>query len=258
MTDAGNFDYFQFELQFRGSPAEIKDRLRVHVDRFTGRHDVLDLGCGRGEFLELMAEADIPARGVDADDQMVEACVGRGLNVVKADVIAYLADLKDESLGGAFSAHLIEHLSAARQRRLIELCSRKLKAGAPLVLETPNPLSLAALPNQLTLDPTHEKLVHPQLLRFMLTSSGFKPVELVPLHGWAPGVLLEPIQPGPGSDAVKQWIEALNRNFARLNQLLFSAQDYAAVAWKDAGKSPVRRARGGVQRGGPSRTRSRA
>jgi SAM-dependent methyltransferase len=231
MSDEGGLDYYEFELKFRGSLAEIKNRLRVHVDRFAGRQNVLDLGCGRGEFLELMAEAGIAARGVDIDSKMVEACAARGLNAVQGDVIAYLSGLEDESVEGIFGAHLVEHLSPTLQRRLIDLCRRKLKPGGPVVFETPNPLSLAALPSQLTLDPTHEKLVHPQLLQFMLTSAGFDRVELVPLQLWPPGALLERIDAGAGP-AQPAWMQALNRNFARLNQLLYGAQDYAAVGWK--------------------------
>ena len=247
MSDAGDLDYYAFELIFRGSLAEVKNRMRVHVERFSGRQNVLDLGCGRGEFLELMTEAGITARGVDIDAKMVDTCSARGLNVVQGEAIAYLSGLEDESIGGIFSAHLLEHLPAGLQRRLIELCRMKLKRGGPVVFETPNPLSLASLPSQLTLDPTHEKLIHPHLLQFMLTSAGFERVELVPLQLWPPDAQLERIGPEAGP-AQPEWMRAINRNFARLNQLLYGARDYAAAGWKsDAGASPRRRTRRSAQ-----------
>jgi O-antigen chain-terminating methyltransferase len=232
----GGFDYVEFERRFRGPRAEIKNRLRAHVPRFAGCADVLELGCGRGEFLELMGEAGIAARGVDIDPQMVEACVAHGLNAVVADALGYLASLKDSSVGGIFGAHVVEHLTPMDQRRLVDLCRGKLRPGGPLVLETPNPLSLAALPSQLTLDPTHEKLLHPELLRFIFESAGFASVELMPLQPWPPGATLEAISTAVANDEEPDWLRAINRNFARLNRLLFQAQDYAAVGWK-----PVKR-----------------
>lgn len=232
--EAPGLDYYLFELKFRGSTADIKERQRVHVERFVGSDLVLDLGCGRGEFLELLAEAGVPARGVDIDADMVDVCAARGLDVVRADVITYLTELEDESLGGVFAAHLVEHLMPEQQRSLIELCCRKLRTGKLLVLETPNPICLAALPAQLTLDPTHQRLLHPELLRFLLASLGFNSVELVFLQSTPDDhrlQLLESDSGGSQSSELPQ-INALNRNFRLLNDLLFGAQDYAAVGRK--------------------------
>jgi len=236
------FDYFEFQLKFRGSPEEVKERMRVHVARFADCENVLDLGCGRGEFLELLREAGISAGGVDREPRMVEACLGRGLDVVEADALSHLASLEDESIGGVFTAHLIEHVPHEAQVRLINLCRVKLRPGSPIVIETPNPLSLAALPHELTLDPTHQKLVHPQLLTFMLTSAGFSVVEVVALQPFAPTNLLEPVNADRlGDPSTPDWVKALNRNFARLNQLLFRPQDYAVVARKPAPHPRVRK-----------------
>jgi O-antigen chain-terminating methyltransferase len=133
------FDYGGFEERFRGSEEEIKERQRIYVPYFAGRDDVVDIGCGRGEFLELMRESGIPARGADLDLDMILLCREKGLDVSAEDAFAYLGALPDDSLGGIFAAQVIEHLHPLR---IIEHAARpKLPVAEvdELVLETPNP-----------------------------------------------------------------------------------------------------------------------
>src|SRR6188472_231332 len=125
----------------RGSTADVRERQRPYVDDFRGAAPVLDVGCGRGEFLGLLREAGIEARGVDADADMVAFARGAGLDVVQADAVAYLEGLDDGSLGGVFAAQLVEHLPPAALLRLLQLAARKLRPGGLLVAETINPLS---------------------------------------------------------------------------------------------------------------------
>src|SRR5687768_15814003 len=131
--------YVGFEDQFRGSPAEIRARLTHYVPLFTGTSDVLDIGCGRGEFLGLLREHGVTARGIDLNDAMIEVCRAKGLVASRADALAYLREQPDGSLGGLFAAQVVEHLEPAYLTHLLEAAFEKLRPGAPIVLETINP-----------------------------------------------------------------------------------------------------------------------
>jgi 2-polyprenyl-3-methyl-5-hydroxy-6-metoxy-1,4-benzoquinol methylase len=165
-------DYFMFEHEFRGARSEIKQRQLAYLDLFRGRENVLDLGCGRGEFVELISEQGIPVVGVDQDEDMVVECCERGLRVVRADVFDYLRTIPDASVDGIFAAQLVEHLTPDRVLALLQFCNAKLKAGGVIVLETVNPHCSLALGN-FYLDPTRVRPIPPKLLAFMLTQSAF-------------------------------------------------------------------------------------
>lgn len=167
------FDYFLFEQRFRGPVAEIRRRQTGYLDLFRGRRAVLDLGCGRGEFLELLTELDIPVTGVDQSEDMVDFCRGRGLPAVQADLFAYLESLPDAHLDGVFVAQVVEHLPPTAIARLIGLCGRKLQPGGVMVAETVNPGCPVALGN-FYLDPTHVRPVPAELLRFLFEQALFE------------------------------------------------------------------------------------
>src|SRR5438874_5983548 len=119
-------DYFAFESRMRGRTEDIRERQRAYVDDFHDAAPVLDLGCGRGEFLALLRDAGVEARGVDADADMVAFARGEGLEVTQGDALDHLSSLPDESLGGVFCAQLVEHLPPAVLLRLLELGAAKL------------------------------------------------------------------------------------------------------------------------------------
>jgi 2-polyprenyl-3-methyl-5-hydroxy-6-metoxy-1,4-benzoquinol methylase len=167
------FDYFLFEHKFRGSLSEIKRRQRVYLDLFLGKQRVLDLGCGRGEFVELLSENEVGITGVDSDQDMVDFCNERGLRVVQADVFEYLGDLPDASLDGISGLQIIEHLPFEQILELIKLCEDKLKAGGVIVIESVNTNCPAALGN-FYLDPSHIRPVPAQTLQFMVEQRLFK------------------------------------------------------------------------------------
>jgi SAM-dependent methyltransferase len=169
-------DYFAFEARMRGSTSEVRARQRPYVDDFRDAAPVLDVGCGRGEFLGLLREAGIEARGVDADADMVAYSRGEGLEVEQADALAYLESLPDRSLGGVFAAQLMEHLPPAALVRLLELTARKLRPGGLLVAETINPLSPLALRSYFA-DLTHAQPLVPETLALLAKQAGFREVE---------------------------------------------------------------------------------
>jgi SAM-dependent methyltransferase len=209
-------DYFAFESRMRGSTESIRERQRPYLDDFREAAPVLDLGCGRGEFLVLLREAGIEARGVDLDPDMVAYARGEGLEVEQADAVGYLQDLEDGSLGGVFAAQLVEHLPAPTLVRLLELAAAKLRPGGLLVAETINPLSPLALRNYYA-DLTHAQPLVPETLELLVRQAGFGTVEQRFLN--APEErLVEPPDP------------VIAANVSRLNELLFGPLDYAIVA----------------------------
>jgi 2-polyprenyl-3-methyl-5-hydroxy-6-metoxy-1,4-benzoquinol methylase len=122
-------DYFAFESRMRGSTAEVRAWQSAYVEDFRAQGPVLDLGCGRGEFLGLLAAEGVEARGVDANPDMVDYCRGEGFDVDQADVLDHLESLEPGSLGGIFCAHVVEHLHPSRLVRLLELAATRLRAG---------------------------------------------------------------------------------------------------------------------------------
>src|SRR4030042_360908 len=170
--------YAGFENRFRGSDDEVKKQLHDYVSYFPKGGMVLDLGCGRGEFLELLREEGIEAAGVDSNGQMVDICLDKGLRCQKGDPLEKLADRPAGSRGGIFSSQVIEHLPPQYLKKLIEVCRRKVAPEGTLVLETVNPLSVFALVQVYYLDLSHRNPIHPQALKFMLEASGFEEVEI--------------------------------------------------------------------------------
>jgi SAM-dependent methyltransferase len=226
--DAG-LNYFIFEERFRGSRQEIRGRQEVFLPYFEDCRNVLDIGCGRGEFLELAQERGVDARGVDLDDTMVEFCRSKGLAVEKVDAVSYLETLEDRSLDGIFIDQVVEHLEPAYLVRLLDLCYRKLQYGYYLVAGTVNPLSFVSLAN-FYIDISHVRPVHPETLKFLIEVAGFREVEArfsspVPEEG-----RLRRLSPSEGVSTA--FVESYNRNIDLLNAILYGAQDYAVIGKK--------------------------
>src|SRR5688572_6701642 len=236
--DAPAIVYVGFEDRFRGSEGEIRARQQDYVQYFSGQSDVLDIGCGRGEFLELLREHGIDARGLDLNPEMVEVCKSRGLDVTNADARGYLRGLPDESLGGLIALQVIEHLAPAYLADTLALAYDKLRPGARLVLETINPTCWVAFFESFIRDLTHEKPIHPETLQYLLQATGFSNVEIVYRAPIAEGGKLRRVTPRPehygdtAQDALTELVSSFNSNVDRLNGRLFSYQDFAAIAVK--------------------------
>jgi glycosyltransferase involved in cell wall biosynthesis/SAM-dependent methyltransferase len=174
---AGGVDgegYRGFEDLFRGSEQMIRDRQRVYLDLVDGRGPVLDAGCGRGEFLDLLAERGIEARGVDLDPGMVRRCREKGHeNVEEADLLDVLERTEPDSLGAIFSAQVIEHLPIETLHRFLELGLSRLRPGGLLIAETVNPHSAAAL-KAFWVDPTHMHPLFPETMLALCALSGYE------------------------------------------------------------------------------------
>jgi O-antigen chain-terminating methyltransferase len=224
---ASDAAYVAFENAFRGSREEIRDRLRDYVPLFAGRGPVVDLGCGRGEFLELLREAGVAARGVEGNAAAVAACVSAGLAVEQGDLVAFLRAQADGSLGGVFAAQVAEHLPPPVLQAMLAESHRALVPGGRLVLETVNPASAAGFFDVYIRDLTHERPLHPDTLRFLAAAAGFSDVR-VELR--APVDAASRLRPIPASGLPGPVADALNENVARLNDVLFAPREYALIA----------------------------
>ncbi len=171
-------DWLKFAERFRGSEDDIRARQRMYVGRFREYAPVLDLGCGRGEMLEVFREAGISARGVDSNDDSTALCKASGLEAENADLFAYLNALPDASLGGVVSCQVVEHLPPARLPELFRLAHAKLRGGGLLAIETPNPECLAIFATHFYIDPTHRHPIPPALASFYLEEAGFGRIEI--------------------------------------------------------------------------------
>lgn len=221
MNDAYNgIDYFDFENHFRGSMKQIQEAQKIYVDYFKGHKNVIDLGCGRGEFLELLRENDIDAQGVELYGEFVEMCRLRKLNVTQADAIAFLKSQK--KVGGIFAAQLIEHISVGQLVTLCELAYAKLEEGGYVVLETPNPRSLSVFTNSFYMDPSHNKPVHPLTLQYIMEKAGFKETEIIYTSSSRPAITIPTIE--------SENMDAFNHAMKQVEDILFGSQDYAIVA----------------------------
>jgi O-antigen chain-terminating methyltransferase len=178
-------DLARFTERFRGPEEHVKAGQRLYLPVFEGCRSVLDIGCGRGEFLELMREAKIPTVGIDLSEESVATCRLKGLEAETADLFTYLAGLPEESLDGIFCAQVVEHLPPKRLPEMIQLCASRLTRYGVIAIETPNPECLAIFATHFYLDPTHARPVPHPLLAFYLEEYG---VGILEVRKLAPAV----------------------------------------------------------------------
>jgi len=219
--------YTAFENRFRGSREEIRERLATYVPVFEGQAPVADLGCGRGEFLELLKERGIAARGVESNVHVARACRERGLDVSDGDLVEFLRRQPDATLGGVFAAQVVEHLPPAVLQQAFREAHRALRPGGRLVFETVNVRSVIGFHEVYLRDLTHERPLHPETLRFVAAAAGFSDVRI---EMRSPVDAASRLQPVPGEGLPERVAVALNENIERLNGLLYGPQEYALFA----------------------------
>ncbi len=208
------FDYGRFAERFRGTEEYVKRGQQMYRRYFEGCQAVLDIGCGRGEFLEMMREAGVPARGIDLSEESVATCRHKNLEAETADLFLYLADLPEASLDGIFCSQVVEHLPPERLPEMIKLCASRLRRGGVIAIETPNPECLAIFATHFYLDPTHTRPVPHALLTFYLEEFGVGNIEV---HRLSPAVESMP---------------SLGELPAAFRDAFFGGLDYAAIGKK--------------------------
>ena len=224
--------YLELERRHRGTEEEITGRIEPYLGFFKQAGEVLDLGCGRGEALELLEKHGISARGVDISDEMVARCREKGLRVEKQDLITALEETSEGSLGGIVSFHVIEHLPKDVLEQLVRLSWRALAPGGVLVLETPSPLSVVVGARNFWLDPTHMRPVHPETLKLVYELAGFEQVERIDRQPFAESQRLPEISVAELPEELQGLADQVNRLRDQLDALLYGFQDYGMVGRK--------------------------
>ena len=215
--------YADFTEHFRGSTAEVSAKLEGYlpdVHRLAGPGGVVDLGCGRGEWLALLRAAGVAARGVDSNPAFVAAGRARGLDMELGDALGYLEALPPDSIDMVTAFHVIEHLATEDLLALLEAARGALRPGGCLLLETPNPTNLVMAACDFYNDPTHRSPLPPALTEYLVSTQGFGDVEVRPLHPKT-----SPLRPTRDDGAGTQLHELVA-------QALFGPQDYAVLGYK--------------------------
>lgn len=212
--------YTEFERWFRGTDEEIKERQKVYLPYFTEskidskKYPAVDIGCGRGEFVQLLKEKGVRAVGLDLNKAMVDLTKEKGLEAVEDDALSYLRSQKSNSLMAITGFHIVEHIPFLDLVRIFDECYRTLQPGGFVVFETPNPENLIVGACNFYSDPSHLHPLPPAFLDFTLKTRGFNKTEVKRLH---------PIKPG------------LEHNDALVKEMaerIYGPQDYAVIAYK--------------------------
>lgn len=211
--------YLKFENKFRGEEKTILQRLQVYLPYFTNRNEtlnklpVLDIGSGRGEFLEMLSQENIEVMGLDLNGEMVKQSKAKGYKTIEEDALSYLSAQKKNSFSAICGFHIVEHIPFPDLMKIFNECFRTVHAGGSVIFETPNPENLTVGALNFNYDPSHLKPIPPQLLAFCLEHIGFTDIKILPLHPEKVVVNADPLV-----------AEALTR--------IFGPRDYAVVAKK--------------------------
>lgn len=215
--------YVFLEDHLRGSHKEIKRRLQVYIpfikEADVGSKDspILDIGCGRGEWLELLKEAGLYAKGLDFNGIMIKICKDRGLDVVQDEALSFLKNLPDNSLGAVTGFHLIEHYEFESLNKLFSETFRVLKPGGLAIFETPNPDNILVGSNTFYLDPSHKRPLPSLLVRLLMEANSFSDIIIENLHPRKISLKEEKIE--------EEHIEIFRKYFS-------GPQDYAVIGYK--------------------------
>ena len=222
--------YFPYLNTDRAIESVVKKLIKPYVSFFSktkvnkniSNPFIIDIGCGRGEFLDSCREAKLPVKGIDINEDMVSYCKTKKHDVVLSDAVSYLNSLENNSVKGIFACHVIEHMMHNQLLEFLRLCSSKLASGGRLVLETPNPTSFFAL-SMFYRDFTHKQPIHPKTISFLLEKLSFQNIEIKEIH------------PAPDKYKLKSKLEnniLENKNIEKLNNTLYGYLDYSVLATK--------------------------
>lgn len=224
-TDDHRLDavYVAFEDAFRGSREDIKSKQAVYIPILkesgigTRNMPILDIGCGRGEWLELLRDHQLTGSGIDRNEIMLEECRNWGLDVAEGEAVSYLSALPAVSLGAITGFHIIEHMPFLSFIALLDECLRVLKPGGMVIFETPNPGNFHVSVQNFYMDPTHLKPLPSAMIHFFVEARGFCDVNILELHPYPESLLLPNDPYGIGQ---------------KLNGYLYGPQDYAVIGRK--------------------------
>lgn len=228
-----DYAYYAFEQVNRGSESYIKNSQRDYLNVIEERSPALDIGCGRGEFLELLRENRIDATGIDSNDMMIQHCKEKGLHAIHADAIDYLGTVGAGTLGSITAFQVIEHLSTTNLTKFLNSAYQALRNGGVIILETVNTSSIYAMMHYYYRDPTHCRPRHPEAYRFFLESHGFTNISLsyrsAPADIANESSLIPPIVEDP---VLAAFLGELSRTLKTLKTFVYADCDISLVGYK--------------------------
>lgn len=220
-TESPDFLYRRLEDHLRGSEAEVREAMSAYVDRARLSQPVIDVGCGRGEFLALCREAGVNARGFDTNERSIADLKRRGFDVTLAGIPACFDGIANASIGAIVATHVVEHLPVELLFAFFRESARVLRSGGFLIIETPNAESLLVSASEFWRDPTHLAPRHPAALTVLAREHGFSIDEIAAVHPFPEGTAIEV----SGPPELQRAIEAINAR-------LFGPQDLRLVLKK--------------------------
>ncbi len=225
LDDTYQINYLEFEHRFRGKYGDIKKQQSQFLKYYNGCKNVLDIGCGRGEFLNFLVESGVGCYGLDINTDLIDYAKQNGLTVINSDALSHLLTLKDESLDGIFMSHVVEHIEPYELLAVLKQSYQKLQKGKYIIISTPNPRSLSIFYNSFYMDLTHTKPLHPYTLDFILKGIGFSEVKTKYMYPVPAEMALKRLKDTAGN-------KIMNDNIDKLNEVLFGPQDYSIIAKK--------------------------
>lgn len=221
--------YLDFEERFRGSRDEIRarqlDAVQYVRDLRPGDGPLLDIACGRGEWLDVLGRQGIEAYGVDSNAAMIADAAAAGLDVRLEDALVHLAGVEESSLQAISAFHFVEHIPLGLLVAMLDDALLALRPGGILLFETPNPTNLMVGSASFYLDPTHIRPIHPEFLRFLVESRGFIDVQIHYVHPAIPNETLVQSGPADGYPDAR-----LDRVVTAVEAFVYGPQDYVLTA----------------------------
>ena len=215
-----------------GRSVDTPNIFEESIELFHNSKNILEIGCGKGYFLQLLKENGIGGYGIELNEDFVIYCQRMGLDVQKVDALTHLSALEDKSIDGVFMGQVVEHLHIDVMFPILKLCYKKLQYGSYIVIVTPNILNMVVSTNLFYMDPTHVNHVHPEVIKFLLRSCGFRDIQERFYQPVPDDFKLKKIeidnQSGTGEQT--RFLQILNHNTDMLNNVLFGYRDYAVIA----------------------------
>ena len=225
-------NFNSFISRFGGSEALIKGQYIKFIPHYENAKNMIDIGCGRGFFLDLACDHSITVTGIDTSADAVDVCVKRGRYAIQSDALSYVESLRDESIDGIFMAHVIEHMDHAYIAKLIKAFSKKLIRGSSVVIITPNITNVIVSASLFYIDPTHVTHIHPDYIDYLLSDNGFEVASREYYQPIVPeSMKLEKLDSDPDTP-MSTAISRLNNNMEKLNEIIFGNWDFAIIAKK--------------------------
>jgi len=225
------FDYSQFEDQFRGPEGLVKERQKIYLDYLNKSLEVLDIGCGRGEFLELLGENGFRAKGIDSSSQMVARCRAKGLDVEQAEAVSYIKQYGGK-LGNVFLSQIVEHMDYKDTYTLLKAAWEKMVHEAVILIETINPGSFYAQSRAYVIDPTHVGLVSPETLSYTFQKVGFRNLRIIYKSPVPKAERLNLINENLGDRKLDLVISKINKDLEKIDDIIFGNLEYAIMGVK--------------------------